>query len=224
MGGTEQQEMTQSPKGLGSAGGGHPLKPVHSPTQGLAQMISNPHCLSPLGPDLSQESQVRPRPAPKSVIASQLHSKPPRISASFSSPALVYWCYPSPPHPSGITAGGSFLPPAHASPLRSSHPLPQLPQVLQTFTNEVQLGLLLPGPFELELPVIAVEFLSSEGRWIQKQNLKKKKKERKKQNLQSFSFPQVLSPWPGALGPLSLPRSPNLGFECSPAVAGPDNR
>lgn len=83
------------------------------------------------------------------------------------------------------------MPPAHAAPLLSSHPPPQLPQVLRTFTNEVQLGLLLPGPFELELPVIAVEFLSREGRWIQKQNL------------QSFSLPQVSSPWSGALDPLS---------------------
>ena len=83
------------------------------------------------------------------------------------------------------------MPPAHAAPLLSSHPPPQLPQVLRTFTNEVQLGLLLPGPFELELPVIAVEFLSREGRWIQMQNL------------QSFSLPQVSSPWSGALDPLS---------------------
>ena len=186
---------------------------MHSPTQGLAQMVSNPHCPSPLGPDLFQESQVRPCPAPKSVIASQLHSKSPRISASFSSPALVYWCYPSPPHPSGITAGGSFLPPAHASPLLSSHPPPQLPQVLQTFTNEVQLGLLLPGPFELELPVIAVEFLSSEGRWIQKQNLKKKKKEKKKERSRtsraspSHRFhPLGLEPWaPSLLAKISKP-------------------
>ena len=89
--------MTQSPKGLGSAGGGHPLKPVHSSTQDLAQMASNPRCPSPLGPDLSQESQVRSCPAQKSIIASQLHSRPPRISPSFSSPALDYWCYPPRP-------------------------------------------------------------------------------------------------------------------------------
>lgn len=86
--------MTQSPKGLGSAEGGHPPKPVHSSTQDLAQMASNPHCPSPLGQDRSQESQVRSRPAQKSIIASQLHSRPPRISPSFSSPALDYWCYP----------------------------------------------------------------------------------------------------------------------------------
>lgn len=51
-----------------------------------------------------------------------------------------------------------MLPPSPAG-----WPPPQLPQAVQTFTNEVQLGLLLPRPFELELLIVAVEFLSSEG-------------------------------------------------------------
>ena len=54
---------------------------------------------------------------------------------------------------------------AHSCPLLRLPPTPHppLPQALQTFSNEVQLGLLLPRPFKLELLVVAVKFLSSEG-------------------------------------------------------------
>lgn len=86
---------------------------------------------------------------------------------SFSIPAPIYYCDPS-PHPSSLSPLASLqhahsCPQLMLPPCWADCPPPQLPQSLQTFANEVQLGLLLPGPFELELLVIAVEFLSSEG-------------------------------------------------------------
>lgn len=52
---------------------------------------------------------------------------------------------------------------AHAAPSRAGHPPPQLLWAILTFTNEIQLGLLLSRPFKLELLVVAVEFLPREG-------------------------------------------------------------
>ena len=85
-------------------------------------------------------------------------------------PALISHHSPDPtPVP---LAPGSSLPINTVYPLLPSVlscPLPGRPSAapassgFQTFTNEVQLGLLLPGPFKLELLVVAVEFLPREG-------------------------------------------------------------
>lgn len=53
-------------------------------------------------------------------------------------------------------------------PLWSYHP-PRLPLVIKTFTDEIQLGLLLCRPRKVELQVMSVEFLSSKGDGSQEQ-------------------------------------------------------
>lgn len=56
----------------------------------------------------------------------------------------------------GSSATYQHLTPPLAAPSR--HPL-----VIKTFTDKIQLGLLLRGPLEVELHIIAIEFLLSMG-------------------------------------------------------------
>lgn len=101
---------------------------------------------------------------PESEIAS--HSGPPPMLV-FT--ALISQCPLTPPLVPRAAASSLPVNTAHPSlpsvlscPLPGGHAPSQLPRAIQTFTNEVQLGLLLSRPFELELLVVAVEFLPSE--------------------------------------------------------------